>query len=223
MKSDISKVSIPAARIALNASGLTVLLLVLLHFLSPEFDPSWRMVSEYANGDYSWVLTLLFASWAISSWALAYVLKSQVKTKASKVGLVALVVAGFGEAMAAAFDINHTLHDMAGNIGILSFVVAAVLLSRSLGRTEPWARFKESLQRLTHLTWISVLLLIVSFVVLMSTYISSGGDPNAAGTITELPNGVIAFVGWTNRLLVVAYCLWVSFVAWKALVLRSKK
>ena len=61
-----------AARLSLAAAIATLLTLAVLHLLSPEFDPSWRMVSEYANGGYGWVLSLMFASWAVSSWALAF-------------------------------------------------------------------------------------------------------------------------------------------------------
>jgi len=42
----------PAARLAIAAAAAALLLLASLRVLSPEFDPSWRMVSEYANGHY---------------------------------------------------------------------------------------------------------------------------------------------------------------------------
>lgn len=205
-----------AARLALAAAGLTVVLLTALHFLSPEFAPSWRMVSEYANGDFGWVLTIFFTAWAVSSWALAYALRSQVATRAGKIGLAFLVLAGVGEAMAAAFDVNHALHDMAGNIGIASLPVAALLISRSLGKQRAWADAKRTLMRTAHLTWISVVLLIATFAVLMTTYVQSGGDLNAGSEITTIPDGVIALVGYANRLLVVVYCLWVALAAWTA-------
>ena len=38
----------------------------------------------------------------------------------------------------------------------------------------------------------------------------------SAGVITTVPPGVIAVVGWANRLLVLAYCAWVMTVAWQA-------
>ena len=41
------------ARLALAAAIATLLTLAVLHILSPEFAPAWRMVSEYANGNYS--------------------------------------------------------------------------------------------------------------------------------------------------------------------------
>jgi hypothetical protein len=202
----------PAARVAFGASLATLALLAALHILSPEFQPSWRMISEYANGEYPWVLTLMFLSWAVSSWALAYALRPYITTKGGKIGLVFLAVAGIGEAMAALFDINHALHNVAGNIGIASLPVAAVLISRALGRAK----------LLAHATWVSVVLLVISFAVLMSTYVSSGGDLESGEKITELPDGVIAFVGWTNRLLVVVYSVWVAVMAWGILA-ESKK
>jgi hypothetical protein len=193
-----------AARIAFGASMLTLVLLGALHILSPEFEPSWHMISQYADGDYPWVLTLLFLSWAVSSWALAYALRPRITTKGGKVGLVFLAIAGIGEAMAAVFDINHVLHNMAGNIGIASLPVAAVLISRVLGRAK----------LLAHATWISVVLLGISFAVLMSTFVASGGDLESAETVPELPDGVIAFVGWANRLLVAVYSAWAAVMAW---------
>ncbi len=67
----IGRWNAPAAYVALVATAISCLSLILLHALSPEFSPSWRMVSEYANGSWPWVLTLVFVSWAISSFALA--------------------------------------------------------------------------------------------------------------------------------------------------------
>lgn len=201
------------SRIAVAAAAGTVILLGLLHVLSPEFDPAWRMVSEYANGSYGWVLSLMFAAWGIASLALAYAVRPQLKTRSGKIGLGLLVVAGIGQLMAAVFDINHPLHDMVGNLAIPAFAIAAVLISKNLGDT--------LLKRLAHLTWISVVLLVVSFVVLISTYMQSGGDMNAGAKITTIPDGVIAVVGWTNRLLVIAYAAWAAAVGlW--LARRSK-
>jgi len=48
--SGAARLSLPAGRIAIGASAAALMLLASLHVLSPEFDPSWRMVSEYANG-----------------------------------------------------------------------------------------------------------------------------------------------------------------------------
>src|SRR5579885_2091528 len=111
-----ARISGPAARLAVAAA---VLLLAALHVLSPEFDPSFRVVSEYANGHYGWVLSLMFASWAVSSWSLAVALWSQLNGTGGKVAACFLIAAGVGEGMAAFCDINHPLHNLAGMIGVL--------------------------------------------------------------------------------------------------------
>src|SRR5437588_5754704 len=112
---DTPKIEVIGARLSIGAAVTVLLLLASLHVLSPEFDPSFRMVSEYALGHYDWVLSLMFLAWGISSWALAVAIWSQVKTKAGKVGLWFLVIGGLGEAMASVFDDTHDAgHSVAG-------------------------------------------------------------------------------------------------------------
>jgi hypothetical protein len=211
-----TEISLPTAYLAIATSGGVLLLLVILHILSPEFDPSWRMVSEYANGQYSWVLSLMFALWAVSSWILAFMLWSQISTTAGKVGLFFLILAGVGEAMASVFDINHSLHGLAGLIGIGSLPIAAILISGSLGRAQEWSAAKKVLLLTSNLTWFSIVLLAASFVLMIVTFTQSGA-PVPAEPPNTLPRGVIGLVGWTNRFLIVAYCAWVMTVGWQAI------
>jgi hypothetical membrane protein len=180
------------------------------------------MVSEYANGNYSWVLSLMFIFWALSSWILAFTIWSEVKTTAGKVGLSFLIASGIGEAMAAVFDINHSLHGLASLIGIGSLPIAALLISTSLGRAETWSVAKKSLLWTANLTWISVLLMGITFAILITTFAQAGGDMTSTEVPTTLPDGVIALVGWANRFLIVAYCAWAINVAWQAINLRAK-
>lgn len=216
-------ISLNGARLAIATSVAVLILLASLHILSPEFDPSWRMVSEYANGGYGWVLSLMFAFWGVSSWALAFALWSQVKTTGGKVGLYFLVAAGIGEAMASIFDINHALHNVASLIGIPSLAVAAMLISKSLVKDEAWANARKSLLWTANLTWVSILLMAVTFAIMIATFIQTGGDMTAdSTTVTTLPDGVIALVGWTNRFLVVVYCVWVITAARQAIKIHGQ-
>src|SRR5215217_8527403 len=80
-----------AARLSFAAAALSLVLLAALHVLSPEFDPSWRMVSEYATGDYGWVLALMFLSMAVGSGALFFAIRSHIWTISGKIGLVFLL------------------------------------------------------------------------------------------------------------------------------------
>ena len=54
------------------------------------------------------------------------------------------------------------------------------------------------------------------------TYKQAGGDMTG-GVITTLPPGVVALGGWANRLLVLAYSVWVMTVAWQAIKLPVQK
>lgn len=90
----------PAALVAILGTGAAFLLLATLHLLSPEFSPSWRVISEYALGHYGWVLSLMFLSSGIGTWALAVAIWSLVDTKAGRAGLWFLLISGTGSAMA---------------------------------------------------------------------------------------------------------------------------
>jgi hypothetical membrane protein len=212
--------SFPAARLAIAAGAAVLLLLAGLHVLSPEFDPSWRMVSEYANGQYAWVLSLMFVAWAISSWALAAAIWSHVRTRAGRIGLVFLIAAGVGEAMASVFDVNQPLHGLA-SLGMPSLAVAAMLISVSLSRTPEWSAARKALLWTANLTWLSLLLLAATFALLIVTYTQAGGDMTA-GAVSVLPPGVIALVGWANRFLIVVYCAWAMTVAAQAIKLHKQ-
>ena len=217
----VTAISQVAARTSFATSVLTLVLLATLHILSPDFDPSWRMVSEYANGQYGWLLSLMFASWAVSSWALAFTLWSQAKTIAGKVGLGFLIAAGVGEAMASVFDINHSLHGLSALIGIGSLPIAAMLISMYLSHTQTYSGARKALLWTANLTWMSVLLMAATFIILIITFTQAGGEMTSQ--VTELPSGVIALVGWANRLLIVVYVGWVMTVAWQALRLHEQK
>lgn len=203
-----------AARLSLVAAAATLAFLAALHVLSPEFDPSWRMVSEFANGQHSLVLSLMFASWAVSSWALAYAIWPVVSGRAGKIGLVFLLLAGIGETMAAAFDIKHPLHSLAAAIGIPSLPIAAMLITLNLVRVAAWRPARTALLATANLTWISFVLMAAAFAVFVSTFQRAGGDMSGAAALTTLPDGTVALIGWANRLLIVAYCGWVMTVAW---------
>ena len=218
----VDQISSTSSLLAIGMSAAVLILLVSLHFLSPEFNPAWRMVSEYANGKYSMILSVMFFLWGAASWALAYMLWPHLQTTAGKIGLFFLVLAGIGEAMAAVFDINHKLHSLSAMIGIPGLSIAAMLISIALVRTQSWSIARTSLLWTANLTWVSILLMGIAFAVMMATYAQAGGDMSAsAEVVTTLPEGVIALVGWANRFLIVVYCAWVMTVAWQAIKLNQ--
>jgi hypothetical membrane protein len=208
------------ARISVTCAALAIVLLFLLHFLSPEFDPSWRMVSEYALGSYGWMLSAFFSLWGISSWALYFAIRSHIHTRAGKAGLIILLIAGIGIMMAAIFDVRHPLHGVAAMLSVPGLPVAALLISYSLKKNERWQNLKGGVLLSAHFTWITLVLMVVSMMLLI-------GDLQKAGInnpehVTALPEGVSAVNGWVNRLLVLSYCAWTIVCARASLRLREQ-
>jgi Protein of unknown function (DUF998) len=209
-----SKNNILAAKLSIIMAAISIVALVSLHFLSPEFGPSWRMVSEYANGQFEWVLFIFFSAWGISSWCAGYFLWSYVSSKAAKAGVVLLFVSGLGEILAAFFNVNHPQHGTAGTLGIPTFVVAALLISYHLKNKYEWNENKRALLWSAHSTWISLVLVVITMIVMITGFknagIVIGPDQKPPASV---PDGVIALVGYANRILIVAYLYWLIFVS----------
>lgn len=201
----------PAAYVAIFAILLSCAALLLLHVVSPEFAPSWRMVSEYANGQHKWLLTAVFFAWALSSFALVAALWPLAASTLGKVALAFLVLGGIGQAMGGLFDINHKLHGPAAMIGIPSLCIAAVLVTLALARRSDisappfWS---------AHIPWIAFLAMMGAFVLFLSSLRNAGVDMSAqAGPLKELPAGASGYVGWANRALFVATYLWAALTS----------
>lgn len=204
-----------AAQLSIAMGIIVILLLASLHFLSPEFDPTWRVISEYALGQFGWVLSLMFIAGALNAWLLAYSLRNEIMTKWGKVGLGFLIASGIGSAMASVFEIPHPMHNLAGLIGVLSLPIAAILISVHLTRMPKWATSKSLIMWTANLTWIGLVFFVISMIVLMTTYTQSGGDMDVKPDAVEkvLPKGTIAFNGIMNRILVLLTPLWTITVA----------
>jgi hypothetical protein len=191
--------SLTAARLSFASGAAALGLLAALHLLSPELDPAWRMVSEYALGGYGWVLALMFLAWALSSFALFFAVRPHIPAVGGKIGLGFLLVSAVGTSLAIFFDFRHNLHGLATILGIPTFPVAAVLISVSLARRTDWSSARRPLLWMAHLTWISLVLMLAMLFIGLS---QTGG---AFGP------GVL--IGWPNRLVVVAYCGWLIVAA----------
>jgi hypothetical protein len=212
-----------SAWLAIFLTGATIMLLAALHVLSPEFSPSWRVISEYAFGHYAWVLSLMFLCMGSSSWALASAIWPEVHTTGGTVGLWLLLIAGLGGVMASYFDITHEVgHAIAGFLGVIGFPIAAMLLSIALGRKANWRAARSRLLWLANLSWISVVLLIATLAIMtiQMSRLNGGSLPQHAPK--ALPPGVLALDGWADRLIVLSNCVWVLVCAWQAVQVCRK-
>jgi len=194
------------AAIFSQAFGLTFLaILAALHFLEPEFDPSWRMISEYALGRHGWLMSLAFFCWAGSVLCLTAAVWSGLASRLPRAWLLlvvgALVGAGVFRTNPILDDtprLGHTLHAACGALVILTFPAGATLVTRGLpDRTplETWA---------TRATWLG----LVGF--FGSIAISRALHPGAGRV------GPDVLLGWPNRAMVVLYLAWILVTARRA-------
>jgi hypothetical protein len=196
--------STAAATIAIASAAISAFFLFALHALSPEFDVSWRMVSEYANGNYGWLLTVVFITWAIASWALAVGVGPVWATWLGRCALVFLVLAGVGQMMGGVFDLNHELHGAAFAIGVPSLTLAAILVTLALRRIGVGIAMWPA-----HLSWVSFVLMAATMAHFITSVNRAGVDLFAqSGPLAEHPQGDTSYNGWANRLLFAASYLW---------------
>jgi hypothetical membrane protein len=197
------------------ASGiLSLLALLLLHFVSPEYKPSWRMVSEYALGKHKWLLTSFFMLWGLSSLMLSVLLWGEVTSIWAKVGVVLLFISGIGAIMGGLFDVKHKHHGLAFLLGVPSLPIAALLIGYHIIQLESWKSDASTILMASHGAWISFVLMGMAMGVMMSGFKKAGIPMGPDIPPPEmLPDGVIAWAGYTNRLLVFCYIFWSLVVA----------
>jgi len=214
-------ISKSAARISVILSSVFLAILVLMHFLEPEFDPSWRMISEYELGRFGWMMSLAFFCWGGSVLALLVALWPSLRTIGGMIGrwwLVLISIALFGAGIFITNPITDdavstadTLHSVFGVFVILTFPIAATIVARSLARNPEWASARRRLLWGTLLVWLGPLAFFGSII------ISNALNP-AAGRV-----GPEVLLGWPNRFMVVVYHLWLIIAALHAAKLSRQE
>ena len=162
------------ATIVFNFSVLSLLSLLVLHFVSPEFKPSWRMISEYALGKHKWLVTSFFIFWGLASIILALLLWSEVSSMWAKIGVVLVFISGIGALLCGIFDVKHKHHGLAFGLGVPTLPIGSLLICYHLIDIEKWHYDKTALLFATHSVWISLILMAISMVILMSGYKKTG-------------------------------------------------
>ena len=193
---------------------ISLLCLISLHFVSPEFEPGWRMVSEYAYGKHKWMLTLFFLLWGLCSILAAVLLCNIVTTLWAMFGTILVFITGIGAVFGGLFDVKHKLHGLAFGLGVPFLPVGALLVSYHLVNIEAWSGYQTLILFSAHTIWISLLLMAVSMILLFSGFKKAGVPvgPNIDPP-KFLPAGAIGINGYMNRLLVGCYILWPVAIA----------
>ena len=191
-------VAVIAAVTALVAGGITVGLIAILHVLEKEYDPSWRMISEYSLGRYGWVMRLAFVTMALSLAATCVALWPF--GGAGTIGLAAVALGAFGAAFIDADPIMTPrtqatrvgrAHTVLGGVMLAGFPPAAVLAGVGVAPALGWTLAIASAVPLTGLVW---------FLIAAAPARGQGGSPEIR-------------IGWPDRFCLLAYLAWVVLAA----------
>jgi hypothetical protein len=134
-----------AAVVAAAAAVVNLLILGLLHVVSPEVDPVTRPVSEYALGEFQWLASTRTLAEGVGAIALAValLLKREVALRVERAAALLLLLVGLLKLAMPLFPVDALgtpatsagqIHDVLGNVTFFVFPLAALLLSRALGR-----------------------------------------------------------------------------------------
>lgn len=197
--------------------SLFLLLLILLHFLKRELDPSWRMISEYEIGRHGWMMRLAFFSWAASVLSGSITIWSSLQTAGGAIGrwwllVIVIFLTGAGifktdPITAPTASLTNRLHSLCGTVVILTFPIAATLASVSLMKNPVWAPARGLLVFAVVLVWLGMVIYFTAILLARSKNPKAGED------------GSRIYMGWPNRFNVVAYILWLFIVAGSAIQL----
>lgn len=187
-----------AAVTALVSGGITAVLIAILHVLEPEYDPSWRMISEYSLGRHGWVMRLAFVTMAISPAATCVALWPF--GGAWTVGLAVVALGALGAAFIDADPIMTSradatrvgrAHTMLGAVCLAGFPPAALLAGIGVAPAFGWTLAIASVVPWAGLVW---------FLIAASPAQGQGGSPEVR-------------IGWPDRFCLLAYLAWVVLAA----------
>ena len=202
-------ISVTAARITFWAAALFLVLLAVLHILKPEYDPSWRMISEYEIGRFGWVMQLAFFSLAIANVSAIAAVWSQAKSIIGYIRLGLLLVAATGLIIGGIFpsdpittdpealSASGKMHGLGGMLGIPVMPVSVALVSWAL------IRHNRAPASMRAWLWLTVGLVWLSFVALVFL----------AFVVAKGKLGPDVLIGWPNRLFIIGCSLWLMVVA----------
>ena len=177
---------------------MTAGLIAILHRLEPEYDPSWRMISEYSLGRYGWVMRLAFVTMAITPAATCVALWpfGGIWT----IGLAAVALGALGAAFIDSDPIMTpraqatrvgTAHTVLGAVCLAGFPPAALLAGVGVASALGWTLAIASVVPLAGLVW---------FLIAAAPARGQGGSPEIR-------------MGWPDRFCLLAYLAWVVLAA----------
>ena len=209
--SDVSPVQVMGAVLGFFAGAVALALLLIAHAVGPDLNPVSHALSEYALGQFGWVQTFWFAALAVGCIGAILLVWRENAGVLGWGGITGLAAAATGLAMAACFpmdtlgtspehaSLSNQLHGIAAMIGIPGFLMGSLLTTLAVGNLPLWVESKRPLMAAAHLFWVSFALTTVAVV----------------SAIWQAPEA--NWIGVPNRLLGIAYSLWLMALSWPAL------
>jgi hypothetical membrane protein len=134
--------------------------LIALHILEPEFDPRFRFMSEYALGDYGWLMTTTFFVLGLAAFIVAAGLAQLYESsRSARIGIGLLAVGALFICLAGIFK-DSIPHLLAGVVAFPSIVMAELLLSSTFRQAAAW----QSIYRATLFIAFGMLAMFLSMV-----------------------------------------------------------
>ena len=190
--------SISLATGALACFSIASLGLLLMHFLRADYQLASHMISDYAVGEFGWVMTAVFVTWSVGmALLLSALLLAEPSSLARKLGALLLGITSVGLLVSAAYrtdlpDLPDThegnVHTISFLVNIVCMLVAIPLLSFGFGK-------KSSLQSFRPVALALALAVVLTF--LLQFFTLRKGMP----------------YGLTNRLFVVVLLSWLMCTA----------
>lgn len=189
------------ATIGVAAAAAFAGLLLLLHLIQPQLDPTWRFVSEYALGPAGWLMTAAFLALALACAGVVALYWGQASTVVGRIGVVLAGLSGLGLLIAAVFPTDPittapqdatpsgTLHQVGGQLNLTPFAI--LLITIGLGRFAAWRAVRGRL-------WLIVTIALAAAIGFTSTAAVS------AGTF-----GPGVYTGLFGRIMLLAFAAWV--------------
>jgi hypothetical protein len=195
------------AQVSLIMSALFSVILILLHFLRPDLDPSWRFISEYELGDFGWLMRVAFFALGLSCAGLCFAVFPYSRTVRGWLGMLLLMVSCSGMLLAGIYapDKDNKLHELGAMLDNVPF--AALLLNWNLYRQPAWSSAKRLLAVTAGLPLLGLVVFIGSLAWMLP---ANGGQP-----------GPTVLAGWPNRFFILAHLGWLVPIAWHAMILNQ--
>jgi hypothetical protein len=188
---------------AISAIGLCVAflaILAVLHVVEPEFNPP-HLISEYQLGRFGWLMSLAFFCLGAASLVLFAAARQEICTRPGRFGTWGLFVVGIAYFCGGIFPpdpkwfVGGLLYGLGGLVVIFGSPMVFTLVSKSFMRNDASTTVARLLVWTTNLTWLSLALFYGSIIAF--------GAPRSDAII----------VGWTNRILITTFVLWLVVAA----------